>query len=196
MTIDEIVIGDAPEAWEEIGFVVSGGICRVGSVALRFVGADGGRGILEWSLRELETGDLDGLPARASTSSDPDPPRTQVEHPNGALRLDHVVVTTDDLGRTVAALEGAGMSLRRIRDEGPRRMAFFRLGEVILELVEGGEGPPRLWGLVAVVEDIDRLAGMLGSRLGGVHDAVQPGRRIASLEPGSGVSPAVAFISP
>jgi len=193
MTIDEIVVGDAPEAWEEIGFSVSGGVSRVGSVALRFRGPDPSRGIVDWSLRGLEATELDGLPARAATSSAPADP---AEHPNGAVRLDHVVVTTDDLGRTVAALELAGMSLRRIREDGPRRMAFFRLGEVILELVEADEGPTRLWGLVAVVEDIDRVEGMLGDRLGGIHEAVQPGRRIASLQPGGGVSPALAFMSP
>ena len=65
-----------------------------------------------------------------------------------------------DLERTVAALEAAGMDLRR-RREGPTgagsaRQAFFRVGEAILEVVEhppqareagDAEAPARLWGL-------------------------------------------------
>lgn len=194
MTIDEILVGDDPEPWERLGFSVAGRVCRIGSVAVRLAGARPRGGIVEWSLTGVKTTELDGLPTRLSSSAQRAAVEA-VEHPNGALRLDHLVVASDDVDRTVTELEGAGLSLRR-RDDTPRRMAFFRLGEVILELVEGGEGRPRFWGLVVVVEDVDRLAAELGDRVGPVHAAVQPGRRIASLKPGSGVSPALAFMSP
>ena len=45
-----------------------------------------------------------------------------------------------DLDRTTAALEAAGLDLRRVREEptpgGAPRQAFFRMGEVVLEVVQ------------------------------------------------------------
>jgi hypothetical protein len=194
VTIEELVVGDPPAAWEALGFRVDGDVCRIGSVDVRLAGPAVGSGIVEWSLRGLASAELDGLPTRAVDSAE-SPPPDRVEHPNGALQLDHVVVESGNPERTTAALESAGVQLRRVRDDMPRRMAFFRLGEVILELVEGGRDGAAFWGLVVMVEDLDRLAADLGDRLGPVHGAVQPGRRIASLGEPAGVSPAFAFMS-
>jgi hypothetical protein len=194
VTIEEIVVGDLPGVWEALGFRVDDGVCRIGSVAVRLGGPGAGRGIVEWTLRGAAGADLDGLPTRR-TDSAVTATGGRVEHPNGALQLDHVVVETGDLERTTAAFESAGVQLRRRRDDMPRRMGFFRLGEVILELVESDRSPAAFWGLVVVVDDLDRLAAELGDRLGEIHDAVQPGRRIASLAEHSGVTPAFAFMS-
>ena len=196
VTIDELRLADAPAAWEALGFQIDGDACRIGTVTLRLAGG-GGAGILGWSLRGATAAELDGLPTELSAATDPAPGFGRVEHPNGALQIDHVVVSSGDLHRTIAALEAAGIRLRRIREDRPRRMAFFRLGEVILEVVEGEEGsPPRFWGLVVVVSDLDSLAAGLGESLGPVHDAVQPGRRIAALQDGAGIGAALAFMTP
>jgi hypothetical protein len=130
------------------------------------------------------------------------------EHPNGAVGLDHVVVTTADFDRTAAALGAAAMPLRRIRTawQGERsfRQGFRRLGPAILEVVEISSPPatPRdepahFWGLVVIVSDIDALAERLGpDRCGEPTDAVQPGRRIATLKRAGGLSMPVAFMTP
>lgn len=195
VTIDELVLADPPDAWEALGFRVDGDRCRIGEVALRLAGPERGRGIVEWSLAGASTAELAGLPTRLSGDGG-GPPAERVEHPNGAVQLDHVVVSAGDFDGTVAALESGGLSLRRVRDDRPRRMAFFRLGEVILELVQGEEGAPAaFWGLVVVVSDLDGVAERLGDRLGPVHEAVQPGRRIASLRDARKVSAALAFMS-
>ena len=85
------------------------------------------------------------------------------------------------------------------------RQAFFRIGEPILEVVEAPEGtsvardldgPARLWGLAFRVEDLDRTAATLGNLVGTPRDAVQPGRRIATLRPEAGLGPAIAFMTP
>jgi hypothetical protein len=196
ITIDELRLAGAPSAWEALGFQVDGDACRIGTVTLRLTGGDGA-GILGWSLRGASTAELDGLPTEVIAPTDPALGPEAVEHPNGALQIDHVVVSSGNLDRTIAALEAAGISLRRIREDRPRRMAFFRLGEVILEVVERDDGSPTgFWGLVVVVRDLDRLAADLGERLGPAHEAVQPGRRIASLRSGAGIGPALAFMSP
>ena len=105
-------------------------------------------------------------------------------HPNGATVVDHVVVLTGSLDRTVAALQAAGLDLRR---ELPG-MAFLRLGPYILEVVERGGDPARFWGLVVVVPDPGAVPGA-----GPAKDAVQPGRRIATVR---GLGTELALMSP
>jgi hypothetical protein len=63
---------------------------------------------------------------------------------------------------------------------------------VIVEVAEGG-GPPRLWGVVAVVPDLSVLDPAL---VGPPKPAVQPGREIATVRPEAGLGTAVAFMSP
>ncbi|MFZ6005078.1 MAG: VOC family protein [Actinomycetota bacterium] len=206
VTIDEILVGDPPEAWEAAGFTVDGdGTCRIGSVRVRLVGRNGGKRILGWSLRDapsarLADGLLDGLPTTASESD----PATPASHPNGATHIDHVVLLSPDLARTTAALGTLGIEPRGERETdsygAPMRQMFFRLGEVILELVGGkepGEGAPGFFGLAITVADIDAAAIMLGDHLGTVKDAVQDGRRIATLRHRDlGMSVATALMSP
>jgi len=81
------------------------------------------------------------------------------------------------------------------------RQAFFRLGPVILEVVgplEGsmGDRPPRFFGLAFTVEDLDATAAFFGERLRPSKDAVQAGRRIATLDKAAGSTVAMAFMSP
>ena len=91
--------------------------------------------------------------------------------------------------RTSAAVTAAtGLEVRRVRDTDsygmPMRQRFFRLGEVLLELVSSeppGPGPCAFFGLALTVDDLDALPELLGDHLGPIKDAVQPGRRLASL---------------
>ena len=209
-TIAEIALSDRPETWRELGFELQEDSFGVGSVTFRLVGDPGQHGIVEWSLRDVISADLDGLPTRLTRLF----PVAGGRHPNGALAVDHVVVVTPSLDRTAAALDDAGIKLRRVREAGspraPARQGFFRLGEVILEVVQpaapedGGEAeakvpdpsdPARFWGVVFVVADLEQLGALLGDRLGDPRDAVQPGRRIATLRASAGVSVPVAFIT-
>ncbi|MGB8406317.1 MAG: hypothetical protein WCE30_19840, partial [Mycobacterium sp.] len=130
-------------------------------------------------------GPLDGVPTTRSDTVAGLP----ATHPNGVTAIDHVVLLSPDLERTVAALVAVGVDPRRERDGElggrPIRQIFFRLGEVILEVVGSpgvaGEGPSSLWGLTYVVSDIDATAAFFGARTTPVKPAVQPGRRITTL---------------
>jgi len=139
VTIDELAIADPPECWTAASFAVRDSCCQLGSVRLRLAGRqrEAGAGILGWSLRGIASVELDGLPTSSSQSPPPPPPPT---HPNGAVAIDHVVVMSPALDRTVAALRAAGLDLRRVREQptpaGAPRQAFFRLGEEILEVVQ------------------------------------------------------------
>jgi hypothetical protein len=197
-------IADAPGVWAGLGFAVDGGVCRIGRVAHRLAGGPG-QGIVSWTLDGTRTEPaptLDGL----TTGSGPGPAATATasRHPNGVVAIDHLVVFTPDLERTVAALTEAGCQERRRRRSATygREMvqAFFRLGEVVLEVVSGarpaGDGPARFFGLAFTVADLDATARHLGDRLHPAKDAVQPGRHIATLDRDAGSTVAMAFMSP
>lgn len=188
-------VADPPETWAKLGFDVVDGQLDLGGIRVR-LGVPG-RGIVSWTLRGVEAGEIDGLMMRGDAGAAG--PAPAVDHANGALAIDHIVVLSPDFDRTSTALAGAGMPLRRIRDGGGFRQGFRRLGPAILELVEtpgAPDGPARFWGLVVVVNDLEALARRLGDRLGAVTQAVQPGRRIATLRGSAGLGPAVAFMDP
>jgi hypothetical protein len=208
------VVGDPPDAWEAAGFAVDpDGVCRIGRVRVRLVGRERGKRILDWSLRDtadgsLAGGSIDGLPTRASNAPAVEP----AAHPNGSLGIDHVVLFTGDGARTTAALEAVGFEARRVRDTdtygAPMRQTFFKAGEVIIELIgpqepadrpgdRPGDGPAGFFGLALTVADLDAAAAMLGNALGAPKDAVQPGRRIATLRHRDlGISVAIALMTP
>ena len=171
-----IVLGDRPEAWEALGFRVEDETIALGEERLVLTGRGGG--ILQITA-PIEGEEPDGLPL----TNGPHHPAEPSAHPNGAFAVDHVVVLTGSLDRTVTALQAAGLDLRR-RDE---RMAFLRLGSYILEVVERGDAPARCWGLVVVVDDPGAVPGA-----GPAKNAVQPGRRIATV---NGLGTALAVMS-
>jgi hypothetical protein len=207
VSIDELTVADPAGAWAALGFEVDGDTCVFGELRIRLAGADAGKGLTEWSLREVEATELDGL---ATTRSERPPPSPAAAHPNGVTGLDHLVAVTPALERTIAALQGAGLDLRRIREEptpaGAPRQAFFRLGATILELVQepaeatrrggGADRPAFFWGLAFTAPDLDASVAALGDRVSEARAAVQPGRRIATLRRMAGLSLPVALITP
>jgi catechol 2,3-dioxygenase-like lactoylglutathione lyase family enzyme len=218
--LDELTVADAPSAWRQCGFAIEDDFCVIGEVRIRFAPEESAKGLTDWSLRGVESTDLDGL----STSRRDDrthlsphtgdnyvrSPSEPVEHPNGIVAIDHVVAISPDLDRTVAVLSAAGLDLRRVREgltpAGAPRQAFFRLGPTILEVVQepaeatarhGGDRPAFFWGLAFVAPDLERTVAFLGEdSVSEIRPAVQPGRRIATLRRGAGLSVPVALMSP
>lgn len=197
-SIAELRLGAEAAAWSAAGFAVEGESTRIGRVPVRFGAAT------EWVLAGPARDELDGLPTELGPPADPG---AAPEHPIGALAIDHVVVFTSSLERTIEAFEASRIRCRRVREAGPAeeqlRQAFFRFGEVICEVVEvpedqaGPGGAARFWGLTITVEDLDRAVGQLGpERCGTIRDAVQPGRRIATIRKRAGLGLPVALITP
>ena len=202
-----MTIADEPGAWSATGFKVDGGICELGNVRLHLAGRDAGKGLVAWSLRDVAGADLDGL---RTTVSDRPPAEDPIMHPNGVTGIDHVVVLTPVLERTTALLQRAGLDLRRIREEptpaGAPRQAFFRLGDVILEVIQepeeaiakagGADRPAFFWGVALIAPDLEATVARLGEHVGEVRTAVQPGRRIATLRRSAGLGLPVALMTP
>ena len=199
-------VDDHPEAWRRAGFTVADDRVVAGGVTVRLLGGENGRGVRSASLDPSVTAEVDGLPLVAAEpmadgghSSAPGAPA----HPNGVTAIDHVVVSSDDVERTTAALATCGLSPRRTivgaRGDGDDEIVyrFFLLGTCVLELVGptrgGGDQPARFAGLAFTTERIDELGELAGTP----RDAVQPGRRIATLRGADlGISVPIAFLTP
>jgi len=141
--------------------------------------------------------ELDGIVVEVR----PAPSPLFADHPLGARSIDHVVIATDSLRRTSAAIaEATGAEVRRIREVGEIRQGFHRFGGLIVEVVERdgmAAGPASVWGLALVVDDLDAACARLGAELiDEPRDAVQPGRRIATLRSAAGVGIPVALMTP
>lgn len=173
-------VGDPPEVWADLGFVVDAGCVVVSGVRL-LLGAEQ-PGLSQWSFHDL--------------SGDDEVPPTPM-HPNDVRAIDHVVLLTPDLDATIDTLSADGHDLRRVRDAGNgMQQAFFRLGPVILEVVGPSDGDERLWGITFTVDDLDATVAFLGDRVRPPKDAVQPGRRIATLDTAAGSTVPIAFMTP
>jgi hypothetical protein len=214
----EVRVAAERDAWRAVGVPLDGdGLGRLGSVVVRIDPTLGPPGLRSWVLdveSDATWSDVDGLPTGLVSSTPPSSPTIEA---GGGLRvtgIDHVVVVTPDLDRTVAAVETQlRVPLLRIRDGqaagAPVRQAFFRLGEVILEVVAGrtperaaggtaepAAGRARFYGLALTVSDLDEAARRLGDRLGPVKPAVQRDRSIATVRREAGLGTAVALMSP
>ena len=188
--IAEITVADDPADWRECGFAVDDeGVCRIGSVRVRLDPKAAAKGVVSWALSDLDETleSIDGLKTLSGELSAGDTPA----HPNGARVIDHLVVITPDLARTIAAIEAIGVRQRGQRDSDtygrPMRQAFFRFGEVILEVVGGPEpdprgGPARFYGLALTLDSLDAAKAILGERMGTPKPAVQPGRSITTIK--------------
>ena len=82
------------------------------------------------------------------------------------------------------------------------RQGFHRVGcgGLIVELVsrpDVPEGPAAFWGLVVIVDDIDAACARIGAdRVSAPKDAVQPGRRIATISREVALGLPVALMTP
>ncbi|MEI2700297.1 MAG: VOC family protein [Microthrixaceae bacterium] len=204
LQLTTIDLGDPADPWRAAGFLVHdgprGAEVRLGSTVLRLTGR-GGR-VLAWAL-EGASGDLDGLASTTAATVGGASP----EHPNGISRIDHVVVQSGDVERTVEAFSGAGLEVRRERSTtsygSPMRQVFFWAGDVILELIGPDKGEPvtdqatSVFGLALVADDLDATAEHLGELLSPPKDAVQKRRRIAGLRGAQvGITIPIAVMSP
>lgn len=188
--------------WVALGFEPDDhGRLGLANGSLEF-GHDGARFVVAPSLDDDGAPDVvDGLTVSLGTVS-----RGTVSgarpQPNGALELDHVVVMTDSIERTSSALHtGLGLEQRRVRATATVRQAFHRFADegaakgCIVELVESDRvRQPSIWGVVVIVADLDATVAAAPRLIGRPKPAVQPGRRIATVDRTAGLPVAVAFM--
>jgi hypothetical protein len=190
------IVGEGAQ-WRALGFdVTDEGTVMLGAIRVELL-ASGRPGTIEsWALEGPSVPDsIDGLPTEVGARGGP-----QAAHPNGVVGIDHVVVLTPSLERTTAAFAEVGIGCRRVRGaRGGVRQGFFLLADLLVEVVDEtgleGSAPARFWGLTAAA-DLHSAASLLGDRLGPIRDAVQPGRRIATVRADAAGGLPLALISP
>jgi hypothetical protein len=197
--VEWLTIGGDAERWRRVGLTVAAdGLVPFMFTSLRIV--DGEPGLRGWAISGIDPAitEIDGLPTSVVEARSPQ----LAEHPNGGVELDHVVVLTSSLDRTCGAIEAAtGAPLKRVREIGPMRQGFHRVGTggMIVEVVERPEvevDHAEFWGVVINVTDLDRAVELIGPDLvGEPKEAVQPGRRIATVRSSAGLGLPVAFMS-
>jgi hypothetical protein len=197
--LTELVLQGDAGRWRAAGFTVTRrGRIAVDGLTLRLAPPVDDPAIVAWHLEPPWPHPIDGLPV---APPDAHRPRTlDVEHPNGVVALDHVVVTTSDVARTTGALVAAGLAPRRTlvgaRGDDETTYRFFLLGTCVLELVgptrTEGDAPARFAGLAFTTSTIARLGPFARPPVA----AIQPGRRIATLDPAVGVGIPIVFLSP
>lgn len=199
MIVTGVRVGDDADAWRAAGFEVTGGAVDLEGFRVECTGDDQPPAFLVLA-DDDPPADVDGIRSVAS-----EPPSSVPAHPNHVSGIDHVVVATPDLDRTQSALEALGVPCRRVRDAGtserPMQQRFFRTGPVILEVVgtpgRAADGPAAVWGLALLAADLDATVAWLGDACGQPKDAVQPGRRIATVRTRDlGISLPVALMTP
>jgi hypothetical protein len=201
----ELVVSASVEPWQRVGLAVHDGVAQIGGVRLRFdpagsgvagAGAGAGAGLVAWGLAGLAsaTEAIDGLVTYASEPTDDPPPVNAL----GAVGFDHIVVLTSSLERTCGEIERVtGEPLKRVREAGPVRQGFHRLGELIVEVVERASEHASFWGFVWTVTDIHEVCAALGPDIVSLpRSAVQPGRFIASFRESVGLCLPLAIMSP
>lgn len=224
-----LTVSDAPGTWAGLGFSLDAIAVRIGGTAIVCSDAEATatpdsrrvRGITDWMLT-ADDGPMperiDGLLTGSVTLGD----ATAVEaataphHVNGVVAIDHLVVMTPDIDRTVEAFENLDIECRRRREGaayGNRamRQAFFWLASpagtdserVILEVVgpetvdpAKANDPATFFGLALTCRDLDETAAFFGDLMKPPVAAVQAGRRIATLSSRAGCDVAIAFMSP
>lgn len=161
-------------AWTALGFVVDDGNFTVGRVRCS-IGQGG------WGFDEIHS-DPSVLGVRTVACPVPE----AAMHPCGVSAADHIVYTVPDLDSAVDGLNAVLGSAprRRFHPRGPEgpEMAFYRVGEAFIEVIESGR-QPAIIGLALKTPDLDATVAQIRLRGGPISDpkpAVQGGR-IASV---------------
>lgn len=193
-----IDVGGTAAAWAAVGFATDdAGRLPFANGALALSGVEGERGLLGLAIAGVDDlpGDLEGIPLAAGDVV------PAIDHPNGSYELDHLVITTDSLERTSAAVADVlGHERRRVREADGVRQAFHRLGPrgVIVEIVERDDVERvELFGVVFNTADLDGVVARYGRDvIGEAKEATQPGRRIATFRSGAGLGVPTALMTP
>ena len=199
--LTKLLLPGEPSEWEEIGFAPRDGsfpvgqvTCSVGATEPSWAFDTGGPG--PDRLCGIVTDEF-AAPASSRDSS---------QQPNGAFKIDHVVVVSESPSQTKAVFEDFGLVGKGARSVGSgdsqRSQCFFWSGELLIELVgpaaeqHGASPRARIWGVTFVVDDFAALLALGGGLISGPRDAVQAGRQIATVTRQQEIGIELAFISP
>ena len=203
-TVVELQLIADPNAWRSAGFFVDhSDTMRFGGIRVRCLAPSEGSvaGITSWSLADAPDATISAIDGLITTHADaPDLSQPAVTHPNGVTGIDHLVIYTPNLEVTCDAIAAAtDAPLKRIREVGPLRQGFHRLGELIIEVVSFPEvavESATFWGLALNAVNLDAMFDTYGDNvMSKPKNAVQPGRQISSFREGAGLGLPIAVMT-
>ena len=187
--------------WKALGFSVPSGQLRIGQVDCRVDASEASWG---FTSADVSISGISSIPRSLRETGETGSKSTA--HANGASKIDHVVVVSDDPAGTRSQFESSGFVAKGERFVGEadaqRSQTFFWSGELLLELVgpahgSAAEGPrARIWGVTFVVDELDRLEQAAGGLVNNPRAAVQSGRKIAVAGEAAGIGMQIAFMTP
>lgn len=178
--------GGSREPWQKLGFIFTGDTCLVADVDLTL--SRGAVGLHSWTIDVGvdDVTDIDGIPTTLVSQSAHRPATSKIGV-HTVTGLDHVVINTDNLDRTCAAIEAVlGLDMRREREVGNGVVQrFHKLDNTIIEVVTGPHvtsAGASLWGMVASIDDLFEHVETLGDQVASPPKrATQPGRYISTV---------------
>jgi hypothetical protein len=197
-----LTAGGQRSSWQSLGLTFSGESCVLADVDL--VLEPSVEGLSGWTIASDRDADVvvDGIPTRMVRASEQ---TNRVESRIGRQRivsLDHVVVNTDDIDRTCAAItEVLGLEVRRERELGNGAVQrFHKLDNTIIEVVTGPHVTAKgssLWGMVISVDDLFDYCDEVGEQITSPpKKATQPGRYISTVRSSVGLGVPFALMTP
>lgn len=158
------------QAWKTIGFTVDNGAVHIGEICCSFTDKRA------WGFDEIHC-----EPSALGIETLVRPAVSAAVHPCGVTHADHVVYGVRDLDTAVESLNAvlATQPRRRFHPRGPGgpEMAFYRVGQGVIEVVATGEDPA-LIGLALSSPDLDATVAAIrscGGRISDPKPAVQGG---------------------
>jgi hypothetical protein len=193
-----IKLGADPQAWEAAGFTVNGHALAVGGVTIEFTAPVGGIECLVFDHLPEGVTDLDGLPVKVG------PALADADHENGVYSIDQVVIATPAFDRTAQVMRDMGLGFKReavreTEDGTEVRQGFVRSGDAVLEVVHAenvtGEHAHG-WGVGFITADLDKAIHDLEGLIGPPRQAIQPGRRLATIRRDANLGIPVILMDP
>lgn len=203
-TVVELQLAADPNSWRSAGFFVDpADTMRFAGILVRCVAPseDAPTGIISWTLADAPEATVSAIDGLITThAAAPDLSQVAATHPNGVTSIDHLVIYTPNLEATCDAIAAAtDAPLKRIREVGPLRQGFHRLGELIIEVVSFPEVAVQsatFWGLAFNAVNLDSMFDTYGDAvMSKPKNAVQPGRQISSFREGAGLNLPVAVMT-
>lgn len=114
--------------------------------------------------------------------------------PSRDIRLDHLVINTPNPDRAIAhygARLGIRFALDRTNEDWGARFMFFKLGDVVLEVIHrlgkahNPAGSDEIWGLTWKVDDLEAAHARLsktGVKLSEIRTGRKPGTRVFTVK--------------
>ena len=203
--LKRLFVANPPHVWESMGFKIVGNQVQLGNVIIQLVEkVCVCNPVVGWDWENLvasKPSHIDGIPL---LNDKVDNVTEDVQHMNNSIAVDHVVLKTFNVEKTIKCMNEIGLEVRKrvVHQSKGMEQVFFKAENTILEVISSLEASNSvqdsyIWGITFVTSDIITLHKNLEGSTKVPYDAVQIGRKFTTLDNlKHGTKVRIAFISP